>query len=143
MTMTSLRFALVLMFTSGFVDAYTYMERGGVFANAQTGNVILGAIDVSAGSYEQAMQHLASVLAFAAGVVIAVRLKAVRASEGLRAPGLVALALYAGSASSRSFRTPPPRSPRRCRSRSRRGWCSSSSAASAGFPMRRSPRPAT
>lgn len=95
MTMTSLRFALVLMFTSGFVDAYTFMERSGVFANAQTGNVILGAIDVSAGSYEQALQHLASVLAFAVGVVIAVRLKAIRASDGLRSPGLVALALYA------------------------------------------------
>jgi uncharacterized membrane protein YoaK (UPF0700 family) len=93
MTMTSLRLALVLMFTSGFVDAYTFMERGGVFASAQTGNVILGAIDLSARSYGQALKHLASVLAFAVGVVIAVRLKALRASHGLRSPGLVALVL--------------------------------------------------
>ena len=34
MTMTSLRFALVLMATTGFIDAYTFVERGGVFANA-------------------------------------------------------------------------------------------------------------
>jgi uncharacterized membrane protein YoaK (UPF0700 family) len=95
MTMTSLRFALVLMATTGFVDAYTFVERGGVFANAQTGNVILGAIAVSTGSWLQAFQHLASILVFSVGVLVATHLRATTPHHELRRPGLVALTLYA------------------------------------------------
>ena len=40
----TLGFAVLLTGSSGFLDAYTYLERGGVFANAQTANVVLGAI---------------------------------------------------------------------------------------------------
>lgn len=32
---------LALAFAGGFFDAYTYLTRGGVFANAQTGNIVL------------------------------------------------------------------------------------------------------
>ena len=33
-----------LAFTGGFLDAYTYLLRGGVFANAQTGTMVLMAL---------------------------------------------------------------------------------------------------
>src|SRR5262245_56297093 len=95
MTMTSLRFALVLMATTGFIDAYTSVERGGVFANAQTGNVILGAIAVSTGAWLQAFQHLASILVFSLGVVAAAQLRFSSPHHALRRPGIVALTLYA------------------------------------------------
>ena len=31
----------LLALTGGFLDAYSYLTRGGVFANAQTGNMVL------------------------------------------------------------------------------------------------------
>ena len=43
----SLWFALLLTLANGFLDAHTYISRGGVFANVQTANVIFGAIDTS------------------------------------------------------------------------------------------------
>ena len=33
----------------GFLDAYTYFTRGGVFSNAQTGNLVLLAIRLAEG----------------------------------------------------------------------------------------------
>ena len=35
------RVAALLAVVGGFLDAYTYILRGGVFANAQTGNIVL------------------------------------------------------------------------------------------------------
>ena len=92
MTTSSLRFAVLLMCTSGFLDAYTYMARGGVFANAQTGNVILGAIDLSAGSWGDALRHLWPILAFAVGVALAASLKTAADGRYARTAGPATLA---------------------------------------------------
>lgn len=80
-TATSLRFALVLTTTGGFLDAYTYISRGGVFANAQTGNVILFGVDLSDGRAIDALRHLWPILAFVAGVTLANFLKSERAQH--------------------------------------------------------------
>ena len=40
-TSESFRLSAVLSFSGGLQDAYTYNVRGNVFANAQTGNVVL------------------------------------------------------------------------------------------------------
>ena len=56
----SLLVGLLLAFSGGLMDAYTYVFRGGVFANAQTGNLILLGINLFDGSF-----HNAPVLAFA------------------------------------------------------------------------------
>ena len=37
---TRLETAVLLTLCGGYLDAYTYFVRGGVFANAQTGNII-------------------------------------------------------------------------------------------------------
>ena len=37
----SIRLGAILALSGGFMDAYSYMERGEVFANAQTGNIVL------------------------------------------------------------------------------------------------------
>ena len=42
----SLRLAILLTLANGSLDAYTFMARGGVFANVQTANVIFVGIDV-------------------------------------------------------------------------------------------------
>ena len=36
-----LEIGILLCLAGGFMDAYTYVTRGGVFANAQTANLIL------------------------------------------------------------------------------------------------------
>lgn len=41
---------VLLALTGGFLDAYTYVSRGGVFANAQTGNMVLLGIRLSEGA---------------------------------------------------------------------------------------------
>ena len=68
--------ALLLAVVGGFLDTYTYFTRGGVFANAQTGNLVLLGISAARGELYRAGQYLIPVLAFALGVV---------ATEGLRA----------------------------------------------------------
>lgn len=68
-------FALLIIACSGYLDAYTFSCRGGVFANAQTGNVILGALNLSSHEWHDALQHLWPLLAFAAGVTCAALLR--------------------------------------------------------------------
>lgn len=75
----TLWFALLLTLANGFLDAYTYVTRGGVFANVQTGNVILFAIDVSQARLAAAFAHVWPLLAFIAGVALAAHIKSGRA----------------------------------------------------------------
>lgn len=74
-TSTSLRFALLITGASGFLDAYTFLVRGGVFANAQTGNVILLALNLAHGEIRQASAHLWPIIAFVVGVALATHVK--------------------------------------------------------------------
>lgn len=55
----------------GFLDAYTYFTRGGVFSNAQTGNLVLLAIRLAEGDLTALPRYLPPILAFALGVVVA------------------------------------------------------------------------
>lgn len=62
---------VLLAFSGGLMDAYTYVFRGGVFANAQTGNLILLGINVFDGSFHNALKYLFPVLSFTCGVLLA------------------------------------------------------------------------
>ena len=53
------------------MDAYSYMCRGEVFANAQTGNILLMAVNLAKGNFVVALRYFAPVMAFIAGVVLA------------------------------------------------------------------------
>ena len=61
---------MALSLTGGFLDAYTYILRGGVFANAQTGNMVLLGINLASGRVHKAAYYLIPILAFALGVLI-------------------------------------------------------------------------
>jgi uncharacterized membrane protein YoaK (UPF0700 family) len=74
----SLWFALLLTLANGFMDAHTYLARGGVFANVQTANVIFGAIDASERKFALALAHVWPILAFIAGVALASHIKSGR-----------------------------------------------------------------
>ncbi len=55
----------------GFLDAYTYICRGGVFANAQTGNIVLLGIRIARGDFSGGLHYLIPIIAFVIGVIIA------------------------------------------------------------------------
>ena len=65
----SLWLGLVLAAAGGFMDAYTYIARGKVFANAQTGNLVLLGVRAFEGNV-QALHYLVPVIAFVLGVLI-------------------------------------------------------------------------
>lgn len=66
----TLYIGLCLAFVGGFLDAYTYLLRGGVFANAQTGNLVLFGIHLADGSFPGCFLYLVPVAAFLLGVLI-------------------------------------------------------------------------
>jgi uncharacterized membrane protein YoaK (UPF0700 family) len=74
----TLWFALLLTLSNGFMDAHTFVVRGGVFANVQTGNVIFAAIDTAEGKFGAAMAHVWPILAFVVGVTLASHIKSGR-----------------------------------------------------------------
>lgn len=60
----------LLTAVGGFLDTYSYLARGGVFANAQTGNIVLLGIHLINGSWGSCLRYLLSVAAFSGGVMI-------------------------------------------------------------------------
>lgn len=64
------RIAAILAVVGGFLDAYTYLLRGGVFANAQTGNIVLLGIHLADRNIVEAGYYIIPILAFASGVFL-------------------------------------------------------------------------
>jgi len=91
----SLWFALLLTLANGFLDAHTYIARGGVFANVQTANVIFGAIDTSKREWAAALAHLWPLLAFVAGVTLASHIKSGRVEHAMPRPLVWTMAIQA------------------------------------------------
>ena len=63
--------AAFLILSGGFQDAYTYVCRGGVFANAQTGNVVLMSAKLMHGEWRAAVTYLIPLAAFFTGTFAA------------------------------------------------------------------------
>ena len=61
---------LFLSLIGGFLDAYTFVARGGVFANAQTGNIILFALNLCQGNFFSALKYVVPIAFFVVGVII-------------------------------------------------------------------------
>lgn len=58
---------LLLALTGGLLDGYSYLNRGQVFATAETGNIVLMGINLAQGQLAQALHYLLPILAFALG----------------------------------------------------------------------------
>lgn len=65
----SILLGIILAVVGGFLDAYTYLIRGGVFANAQTGNIVLLGVNLAQSNYSEAVHYLVPILAFAFGIL--------------------------------------------------------------------------
>ncbi len=67
----TLRVGMILAVSGGFMDAYSYLCRDHVFANAQTGNMLLLGVHLSQGDVSGALQYLCPVAAFTLGIIVA------------------------------------------------------------------------
>ena len=63
--------ALLLTVSGGFQDAYTYCFRGQVFANAQTGNIVLLSANLLYGQWTRVLHYLIPLTAFVLGTCAA------------------------------------------------------------------------
>ena len=65
------RAAIFIILSGGFQDAYTYRCRGSVFANAQTGNIVLLSTALFRGEWSVCMKYVIPVSAFVLGTAAA------------------------------------------------------------------------
>lgn len=63
--------ATFLSLAGGLADAYTYTMRDGVFANAETGNVILFSLAIFKQDWPTALRYLTPILFFSIGILAA------------------------------------------------------------------------
>ena len=63
--------ASFVILSGGLQDAYTYLCRGKVFANGQTGNIVLMAVHAFAGEWGRVLHYLVPLCFFALGVFAA------------------------------------------------------------------------
>ncbi|MBB4825644.1 uncharacterized membrane protein YoaK (UPF0700 family) [Sporosarcina luteola] len=62
------RLTIITTFLMGFIDAYTFDERNGTFASAQTGNMIMLGAKLFSGEWQESVSHLTVLGGFALGV---------------------------------------------------------------------------
>jgi uncharacterized membrane protein YoaK (UPF0700 family) len=70
--------SLALATVGGFLEAYTYVTRDGVFANAQTGNIARMGLNLAQGNILLTLRYLIPVIAFMAGVTLSLQLRRLR-----------------------------------------------------------------
>ena len=63
-------FCLLLTAVGGFFDAYTFVNCDGIFANAQTGNLIFVGIDLVEGNFSEVLHYSIPILSFVIGVLV-------------------------------------------------------------------------
>lgn len=66
----SVKLGIILSLSGGLMDAYSYIERGKVFANAQTGNMLLLGVNIAEGQYSLIVHYLFPILAFTLGIAL-------------------------------------------------------------------------
>lgn len=69
-TSDSFYLALLLTISGGFLESYTYISRDGVFANAQTGNLIKLAMGISDFNGVEIFRYSLPIIAFVVGIII-------------------------------------------------------------------------
>ena len=63
--------ACILSISGGFLDIYTYLFRGGVFANAVTGNMVLFGFNIAHGQWQGCVKYIIAITSYAIGVFAA------------------------------------------------------------------------
>lgn len=71
MTSDLLRVPCLLAAAGGFIDCFAWVAYGQVFANAQTGNIVLFLVYAAGNQWPRALNHVPPMLAFFPGVLAA------------------------------------------------------------------------
>lgn len=66
----SIELAIFLAMSGGLMDAYSYLLRGEVFANAQTGNILLFGVYASQGQWGRCIHYAFPILSFCFGIAL-------------------------------------------------------------------------
>ncbi len=77
----------------GYLDAFTYIGHGRVFANAMSGNVVLLAADAMSRSWLLSLRHLLPILMFLLGIASARGMAHPRFGRWFKSPELAVLAI--------------------------------------------------
>jgi len=88
---SSPKVAALLIIAGGFLDAFTYVGHGKVFANSMTGNVVLIGAYAAAGDGRAVLSHIPPIIAFLAGVFMAHRIRLPHSRKYLTSPALACL----------------------------------------------------
>nr|WP_317380197.1 YoaK family protein [uncultured Faecalimonas sp.] len=67
----SMELGILLALSGGFMDAYSYLYRDHVFANAQTGNILLFGVHLAEKNWAEALHYLFPISAFVIGIALA------------------------------------------------------------------------
>ena len=62
---------VLLTISGGLQDAYSYLEKGHVFANAQTGNIVLLAVSAAEGEWDAVLSYTIPIASFIIGIAVA------------------------------------------------------------------------
>lgn len=89
----SLVVASLLTLSGGFLDVFTYLGHGHVFANSMTGNIVFLGMYAATGNWHQALRHIPPIVAFLIGVLFAYRMHLPSVLKHLPKPALTCLGL--------------------------------------------------
>lgn len=67
----SIELGIALALSGGMMDAYSYVIRDKVFANGQTGNIILLAINIAERNFGESFKYFCPIAAFVVGIIFA------------------------------------------------------------------------
>ncbi len=67
----SLILGVLLALAGGMLDAYTFLCRGGFFATAETGNIVMLGISAAQGEFQRAFYYILSIASFSIGIFTA------------------------------------------------------------------------
>lgn len=62
--------AAILFFIGGYQNTYTYLNCGKIFANLQTGNMVLMSINFAEGNYMTALRYIVPLSCFVLGCIV-------------------------------------------------------------------------
>lgn len=82
----TLRIGALLALAGGFLDGFTYVGHGHVFANAMTANVVLLGVNGFSGDWHAAFSHLPPIVAFLMGVCASQAMQLSSRRRGAPAP---------------------------------------------------------
>lgn len=82
-TYESLRLGIILASVGGFLDAYTYIGRGGVFANAETGNIVFFAMGIAEKNYKMSLLASIQITSFVLGTLLTEKIMHKQKEKGI------------------------------------------------------------